>query len=354
MARRKSKKKGGAIKKVILLVILIGGIFAAFFVYDLYKKVYAPNVYEHNGFDFYLFIPTDASYEDVVHILKNRRIIKNEASFRWVAEKMNYPNNINAGKYIIKPSMNNRSLISLLRSGEQKPVKLVIRKHRTTEDLVSHVSGELEADSTVLTNLLNDQVFLRQYGLNPSNVFSIFIANTYEFYWNTNATGFFERMIKEYKRFWTEDRVHKAKQLGLSPLEVITLASIVEEETYRANEKSRIAGVYLNRVKKGMRLEADPTVKYAVGDFTLKRILKVHTRVESPYNTYRNKGLPPGPICIPSLETIEAALNAEQHNYLYFCANADFSGNHNFAATYSQHLANARAYRAELNKRKIR
>ncbi len=352
--KKKNKNNSSTLKKVFLLLLSIAVIWGLVFVYDLYRKVYAPNVKDHSGFNHYLYIASDATYEDVVATLVRRQIIMNEESFKWVAYKMNYPNHINPGRYYIKPKMNNRELISLLRSGEQKPVQVVIKEYRTKEQLIDYVSSVLEADSTILSNLFKDPIFLRQYGLKPESVISIFIANTYEFYWNTSASQFFERMVNEYKKFWNAERLAKAKKLGLTPLEVMTLASIVEEETYRMDENAMVAGVYLNRLKKGMRLEADPTVKFAVGDFTLKRILKEHTRHNSPYNTYRNRGLPPGPICIPSITTIDGTLDAKDHNYLYFCADASFNGYHKFASTYQQHLINARNYRAELDKRTIK
>lgn len=348
------KKKKKVFRTGLFIIGFLIISFAGFYLYDLYKKVYAPNVKEHSGLEHYLYIPSDADFNKVLSILIQRDILIDKNSFVWVAEKMNYAANIHPGRYFVEPGTNNRKLVALLRSGTQKPVRLYIGKYRDKAKLVKYVTSKIEADSTVLLDLLNDKIYLRQYGLNSEIVLSIFISNTYELYWNTSATDFFERMVKEYKRFWTPGRLEKAEALGLTPLEVIILASIVDEETYVTSEKSVIAGVYLNRLKKGMRLQADPTVRYALQDFDIRRVLKKHTQFESPYNTYRNKGLPPGPICVVSPTSIDAVLNSKNHNFYYFCASPDFSGYHKFACTYKEHLQNARNYQKILNQKKIR
>ena len=249
--------------------------------------------------------------------------------------------------------MSINDLANMLRSGNQEAVKLIFNHIRTKEQLVQKISKQLELDANDLLNLLNDSVFLAKYNLNTQTVISIFIPNTYEFWWNTSATGFFERMYSEYEKFWNKERVSKAKEIGLSPLQVIILASIVEEENYRTDEQARIAGVYMNRLKKGMLLQADPTIKFVLGDFSIKRLLYKDLEIDSPYNTYMYTGLPPGPIRIPERSAINAVLNYEKHNFLYMCAKEDFSGYHNFAVSARQHAINAKKYQHALNKLKI-
>jgi UPF0755 protein len=321
---------------VIVLFILIIG-------YSFYHKVYGPNV-EYSGENKYLYIPTGTDYEQLVALLANRKIIRNIEAFQWVAVQMNFPGNVHPGKYRLIPRMSNYELIKLLRSGKQEPVNLVINKFRLKEDMAGFVSEKLEADSATLVMALNDAAYLRSFGFSPATSMAIFIPNTYQLYWNTNAEQFIQRMKKEYDHFWTTDRKSKAIALGLSPVQVITLASIVEEETNYNPEKSRIAGVYLNRIRKHMLLQADPTVRFAIKDFSIKRVRDKHLLFISPYNTYLNEGLPPGPICTPSINSIDAVLNAEQNDYLYFCASREKLGTHVFAKTYEGHLLNARRY----------
>ncbi|MBL4654425.1 MAG: endolytic transglycosylase MltG, partial [Bacteroidia bacterium] len=260
-------------------------------------------------------------------------------------------NKVKSGKYLIYNGVNNWDLVNLLRSGEQKPVRVVLNNIRLKEDLCREVGKQIEADSTVLLSMLNDKYYLRKYSLTTESVMSIFIPNSYEFYWTTSPEQFFERMTKEYKKFWTTQRKKKAELIGFTPLEVSVMASIVQKETAKNDEKARIAGVYMNRYKKDWKLQADPTVIFAVQDFTIRRILKQHLKFDSPYNTYIYTGLPPGPICAPSISSIDAVLNYEDHNYMYFCAKEDFSGYHNFAKTYSQHKVNARKYRKAFKNR---
>jgi UPF0755 protein len=220
--------------------------------------------------------------------------------------------------------------------------------------LAGKLAVQLEADSVELVNVFTDKALAKKMGFeSPLTMFSIFLPNTYEFYWTVKPEEFVERMYKEYKNFWNGARDEKRKRTGLNRVEVATLASIVYEETRKVDEMPRVAGVYMNRLRTGMPLQADPTIKYAMQNFGLRRILKSYLKYDSPYNTYINKGLPPSPICMPSIQAIDAVLNFEKHDYLYFCARPTFDGYHNFAKSYSQHLANARAYQAELNKRKI-
>lgn len=302
----------------------------------------------------YFYVRTGSTYQDVLEGLKEQRIISSAATFDLVARRLDYPNRVKAGRYDIKAGMSNLDIVRILRSGRQAPVKLVINKLRTKTDFIRLVSQNLEADSLAMEAILADAVYLRQFGLNPNTVMAAVVPNTYEFYWNTTAGKVFEKLEKAYDEFWSAERKAKAAALGFTPLEVITLASIVEEETNRNDEKPVIASVYINRLAKGMRLGADPTVKFALQDFSLRRIYNTHTQFDSPYNTYRYSGLPPGPICTPSAKTIDAVLTPAVTSYLFFCAKMDGSGSHAFATTYSEHMANARAYQEALNARGIR
>jgi len=341
------------ILKIIAVLLLISLIVGGAAGYYLYQQIYVPNISEQKK-EYELFIPTGAKFQQVVDSLSKNKILKKTSSFEWVAQQMNYENKIFPGRYIIKRGWNNRELVNLLRSGEQTPLNLTINNIRTKEQLVSLVGQKLEADSVKFAQFLNDSTALAAINFTPENVISVFVSDTYEFWWNTNEKQFFDRMLKEYNKFWTEKRVAQAKERNLTPFEAITLAAIVEEETLKTDEMPRVAGVYLNRLRKEWPLQADPTVKFAVGDFTLRRILKKHLEIESPYNTYLNVGLPPGPIRIPMKKAIEAVLDSETHKYMFFCAKEDFSGYHNFAVTLREHNINARKYQRELNRRKIK
>jgi UPF0755 protein len=241
----------------------------------------------------------------------------------------------------------------MLRAGLQEPVKVTFNNIRYLDQLAKKVSSQIEAEPDSIMKLLENKSFIEKYGFNENTIKCMFLPNTYEFWWNTDAHGFFSKMNQEYETFWNDDREKKAKNLGFTRHEVSTLASIIEEETRKESEKSRIAGVYINRLNKGIRLQADPTVKYAMGNFNIKRVVKNHLTIDSPWNTYKYAGLPPGPIRIPSIKSIDAVLNHEKHDYLYFCAKDDFSGYHVFAKTLSQHNKNARLYQRALNRRKI-
>jgi len=289
----------------------------------------------------------------VVSLLYENNYIINRNSFEWLAEKKNYRNHIYPGRYKLTNGMSNNKLLDLLRSGKQEPVKVVFNNVRTKEQLAGKIAKQIEADSISIMRLLKDKDFIGKYDLNIATISCIFLPNTYEFWWNTSAEKFIDRMNNEYKKFWNEKRLSKAKVLNLTKEDVVTIASIVDEETYKKDEMDDIAGVYINRLRKRMPLQADPTIKFALGDFTVKRILKKHLDIDSPYNTYKFYGLPPGPISIPSIDAIDAVLNYKEHDYLYFCASADFSGYHVFAKTLSQHNVNARAYQRALNKEKI-
>ena len=347
-----AKKNKNKILKLILLTILILLLIGGYKFYDYYKIIYKPNV-ELNTPDKYFYIYSNYNYNDVKKSLIKNHIIIDENSFDWVAGKKHYKQNIKPGRYLIKNNISNNKLINLLRSGEQKPVKVTFNNVRTLEQLAGKVSKYLECDSSQIIDLLKNPETINKYGFNKYTMISMFIPNTYEFYWNTSATDFLKRMAKEYKKFWTDERKQKATKINFSQSQVSTLASIVEQETRKNDEKPIVAGVYINRIHKGIPLQADPTVIYAAGDFTIKRVLKKHLKIKSPYNTYINKGLPPGPICIPSISSINAVLNYKKHNYIYFCAKEDFSGYHNFARTLAEHNANARKYQQKLRQLKI-
>ncbi len=337
-------------KKVFLIIFVV--IAALAVVAFIFGKKYRDFIFNSNvTIDTevaYLYIPNDSNYEDLLVILDTTGYVNNMESFKQVAEWKKYGDKILAGRYEIHDGMSNNELINLLRSGKQSPVKLSFISVRSLPILAGKVAVYIEADSTQIANLLMDPATAQKYGFNKQTFPAMFIPNTYEFYWNTSAEKFLERMADEFKKFWNEDRVAKASKLGMSQSEVSTCASIVESETQKNDEKARIAGVYINRINKGMLLQADPTVVFAVGDFSLKRVLKRHLKIDSPYNTYVYPGLPPGPICIPSVSSIDAVLNYENHSYYYFCAKEDFSGYHVFASSLRQHNNNANRYHRAL------
>ena len=334
-----------------LAILLVSALYTG---YDLYQKVLHNNVVVSEDQGQYLYVSTGSDFDDVCSTLTARGIVKNINTFRWVAEKKNYVNRILPGKYRIKDGMNNNQLINLLRSGDQEVVNVSFQNLRTLEQLSGTVAKNLETDSSSIMSLLTNASYIGKYGFNTFEVMSMFLPNTYEFYWNTSAEEFFERMAQEYKKFWNETRIQKARSMNLSQTEVTILASIVQaEQTIRPDERARVAGLYVNRLKKGMRLESDPTVIFALNDFTVKRVLNVDRNIDSPYNTYQHKGLPPGPINIPDISSINAVLNYEKHNFIFMCAKEDFSGYHYFSNSYREHTLYAQRYRNELNKRKI-
>lgn len=324
-------------------MILVG--IAGFIAYDKYTSIFSPNVPDELN-DPFVIIPTHSSFSDVVDILHMNEQIIDTVSFREVAEMMSYKKPVmRSGRYKINPSWSNRSLIGHLRAGEQEPVNLVLNHGWILEDVASKAAQFIEADSTDLITLFFNENYIKKYEYNTKTLMSLFIPNTYEFLWNTDEKGFFERMVKEHNRFWkSNDRLSKAKRIGLNPFEVYTLASIVEREIAKDEEKRRVAGLYLNRIKIGMKLDADPTAKFATRDFKATRVLYKHTRFDSPFNTYLYKGLPPGPISMASITSIDAVLNSEDHNYYYMCVEPDNPGYHVFAETITEHGKNARKY----------
>ncbi|WP_276362179.1 endolytic transglycosylase MltG [Daejeonella sp. H1SJ63] len=318
---------------------------------NFYLKYFTSNL---TGNKEYLYIKTGSGFEDVYATLKSENILKNPESFLYAAENMEYKSKVKPGRYRLTKGMGNRALINMLKAGNQEPVKIAFQNVRLKHTLAGMVSKKLETDSASISALLDSAAFVQKYGFSTENVYTMFIPNSYEVYWNSSAEKFFERMHDEYVKFWNTERREKAKKISLSQTEVSILASIVDGEALNDNEMPRIAGLYMNRLKKGMKLEADPTVIFANNDFSIRRVLNKHLRINSPYNTYLNTGLPPGPISMPSINAIDAVLNYEKHDYIYMCAKEDFSGYHNYASTLSEHLVNAKKFQQALNERNIK
>jgi UPF0755 protein len=318
---------------------------------NYYLKYFKPNVTDNQE---YLYIPTGSNFKDVFSIIVNKDIVKDTISFLNAAQNMDYPVKVKAGRYRLTKDMSNRSLINMLKAGNQEPVNIAFQNVRLKHTLAGMISKKIESDSTSILGLLDSAAFVEKYGFNTENIYTMFIPNSYEIYWNSNAEKFFLRMHAEYLKFWNVDRKAKASKINLSQADVSILASIVDSEALNDSEMPRIAGLYMNRLLKGMRLEADPTVIFAANDFTIRRVLNKHLRINSPYNTYLNEGLPPGTITMPSINAIDAVLNYEKHDYIYMCAKEDFSGYHNYASNLSQHLQNARKFQDALNQRNIK
>ena len=342
-------------KKKITYFILILLIIAFFGFIFFFKLLFADNIDNHSSKKEHIFyIHTGDTYSKVLKSLKDQHIIKDMESFKLVSSKLKYEESIKPGRYLIDNNTGNLQLVRKLRAGAQDPVKITFNNIQNKEQLAKRIAAQIEATETELLMEFNNQHFLDSLQLTEDNFPTIFLANTYEFYWNTSSKQFISRMLKEYNKFWTEKRKAKAQAIGLTPTEVIILASIVQKESTKYDEYPIISGVYLNRLKIGMPLQADPTVLHALKKLGIsRRVLHADLKIQSPYNTYINKGLPPGPICLPELKSIDETLNAEEHNYLYFCAREDFSGYSNFAESWEQHLENARKYQKALNERNI-
>ncbi|MCB9016873.1 MAG: endolytic transglycosylase MltG [Lentimicrobiaceae bacterium] len=347
------RKSGNKYRRFFLWAVLVIIILMTPVVWLGYKAAFEPNVYTAGAEESYLTIPTGSNFDDVKKELYLHGMIIHRKSFEWIAGLKKYDKMIKPGRYKLTPDMGSLELVNLLRSGKQAPVKVIFNNIRTPDQLAGRISGQIEADSLSIINLLNDSSYLDSLGVTRNSLYTIIIPNTYEFYWNTNARSFINRMKSEADKFWNSDRTKKLAYLHLNKHEVITLASIVEKETNKNDERPRVAGVYLNRLEKGWLLEADPTLVFAHGNFEMRRVLNIHKQIDSPYNTYKYKGLPPGPICLPSVSSIDAVLNREQHNFMFFCAREDFSGYHNFARTLEQHNLNAFKYQQALNRRNI-
>lgn len=337
------------LNKWIVIVFVIALSAIGWRGYQLFKYISEPNIYTPGS----IIIPMNATYDQVIDSLKKHQTIVNYKAFNWVAKRKKYPENVKPGKYLLDKGLTTNQIINMLRSGNQHPVMVTFNNLRFIEELAGDVAKYIEPDSLELITKFNDPAVYEKYGFNKNTFHCMFIPNSYEFYWTTTADQFLERMYMEYKKFWNEERTNKARELGLTPEEVMTVASIVQEESNKRDEKPIIAGLYLNRIKRGIPLQADPTVKFALHNFRIKRVLKTHLAVDSPYNTYKNPGLPPGPINFPEVASIEAVLHATKTPYIYMCAKGDLSGYHNFSTTLAGHLENARKYKASLDSLEI-
>lgn len=337
-------------KKYIFLIVGIILVVVATGITGIITVMNHPFRIEKNT---YLYIDADDNTDSICHKLTTQLQASSLKGFKLLTT-VGGLDPIHPGAYRFSQSDNCLTVYRRLKSGAQTPVNLTLPSVRTVGKLLKTVSHQLMTDSSNLAQLLMDSTYCAQIGYSTETLPCLFIPNTYEVYWTMTPEAFVKRMQKEHDRFWNEERKAKAQSIGLTPEEVATLASIVEEETANNAEKPMVAGLYINRLHADMPLQADPTVKFALQDFGLRRILHTHLETDSPYNTYKHTGLPPGPIRIPSIQGIESVLNYTRHNYLYMCAKEDFSGTHNFAATFSQHLANARKYQQELNRRKIK
>lgn len=331
-------------KKIILSVILLLIIAVAFSGW----KLFGSSVSTSNGEFFY--IKTGSSYSDVSNELVSKKYIKSSQWFDLASKILRY-RKVKPGRYKITSGMSVWKLVRMLRAGNQSQVSFVITKIRTKEDFARKVGKAFETDSLQMINFLNNSDTLKAYGLDTNTVTAVMLPLTYTLNWNSTSENIFQKCFSAYKRFWTKEKSAKADSLHLDRIEVITLASIVEEETLKQSDKPNIASVYLNRIRKGMPLQADPTIKYALKDFALKRITGAHLKIISPYNTYLNKGLPPGPICTPSVESIEAVLNAPGTDYLYFVASSNFDGSSVFTTNLTDHSKYAKLYQQELTRR---
>jgi UPF0755 protein len=341
----KSKKKGKGSLRIVMLIIIGLVLLSAY-------KIFGPNTGTFTKGD-YLYIRTGSDYEKVKAALTEGGFVSDMMSFNMVAQLRKLPAHVHPGKYKIEKGMSNYSIVRMLRNGKQTPVKLTINKLRTKHDFIHLLYSNLEADSTTISQQLNDKEYLSQFGLDTNTMMCAVMPDTYEFFWNTTGDKAFRKIAGNYVKFWDETNKQLAQAQGLTPIKAIIIASIVDEETNIKEDKPKIASVYINRIQRGMKLQADPTVKFAIGDFSIRRVTGKMLQTESPYNTYMYEGLPPGPICTPSANSITAVLQAPKTTYLYFCAKEDFSGYSAFASTFDEQIKNAHAYQKALDARGI-
>lgn len=349
---KKNTKSKKSIKYTILytiLAILLVGLSIG--IDQVYRMCYK-NICTKSGESTYLYVYTRMSLDELMAYMKTDYAIESPYNFRLHAKLLHFTH-VMPGRYKVDAVEADLNFIRRLRNGEQTPVKVTFNNIRTKQQLAKCLSEQLLVDSASIASLLNDANFLKDYGMKPETAVCLFIPNTYEMYWSVSARGLVDKFYSEYKRFWNQERLEKAEKAGLTPVEVAILASIVEEETNKASERPIVAGLYINRLRKGMLLQADPTVKFAVGDFGIRRVLNKHLQIDSPYNTYKYKGLPPGPIRIPTAAAMDAVLNYTKHKYIYMCAKETFNGEHNFATTLAEHNRNAARYQKALNQRRI-
>ena len=337
-------------KKILISIIVFSTLLSSISVY-LYQMFYSPN-FLINQKDKFLIIEDNMNFNDVRNKLIQDTILNDVLSFSVLSKAMKYNQNIKSGAYKIKSNMSNYSLIKMLRSGNQTPINISFNYARKIEDLAKIITKDLKITSDEFMEFINNKKN-DLYGFNKINIMTMFLSDTYEVYWNISIESLFNKMHSEYTKFWNEERINKSNELKMSKIDISILASIVASETIKIDEANIIAGVYINRLKKNMYLQADPTLVYAANDFSIKRVLNKHKKIASPYNTYINKGLPPGPIKLTTKEYIDAVLNYEKHKYIYFCAKDDFSGYHVFAIKLSQHNKNAKKFQKALNNRKI-
>jgi len=341
-------------KRVVLTFAAITGILISIALLWFYFRITKPVIDLKGKKSCYFYIHTGSGFNAVKDSLVKKGFLTDPENFEWLARRKQYIQRVRPGRYRLVNRMHNNSLVNLLRSGKQEPVRIILQNIRTRNELAGKFGRHLEVDSTRLMALFKDPAYLSQFDISPPALFVLFLPDTYEFFWNTSGDQLFRRMYQEYKRFWTQRRRELADSLHLSLGEVVTMASIVEKESNKKEEKPAIAGVYLNRLKKNIPLQADPTIIFAWNDYSIRRVMKIHTEIKSLYNTYSNTGLPPGPICLPSKNSIDAVLHAMNHSYYYFCAREDLSGYHNFATDLEAHNRNARRYQRALNQLNIK
>ena len=335
--------------KISAVVVLILLLISSYIPYVLYAATIQPI----DGKKTYIYIRPNDTFADVIANLQTKATVSHLPAFLKIAKKLQYDTSIRTGRYEIYSGMNYDTFVKTISRNRQTPTRLTFNNIRTKEQLAARLSAQLMTDSTSIADLLSDTVYLASKGLTLETTTIFFIPNTYEVYWTTTPSQLFDRMEQEYNKFWTEERRKKAAAIPLTEIEVITLASIIEEETNKNTELPIVAGIYINRLKKRMLLQACPTVRFALNDFSITRVLHKHLETESPYNTYKYTGLPPGPIRLPAPKSIDAVLNYKKHNYLYMCAKETLNGEHNFAATFTEHQRNAVKYQQALNKRGI-
>lgn len=338
--------------KLVGVVLLVLAVAAGVFGWRMWREFFGPGP-KFATKDRILLIPTGSTFDQVVDSLRSAGMIKDEQAFRWLADRKQYVSKVKPGRYRVPSGVSLNALVNKLRSGEQDPVRITFTNIKGLPQLAGQVAKYIEADSQAVIEAIRDPATVQRLGFKPETIIAMFIPDTYEFWWTVKPEAFVERMAREYKRYWTPERQAAAKALGLSQSEVSTLASIVQSETARADEAPVIAGVYLNRLRIGMPLQADPTLKFALGLDSLSRLWDGDKRVDSPYNTYTHTGLPPGPINLPEPRFMDAVLHPKKHDYLYFCAREDLSGYSDFAVSYEQHQQNARRYQRALNARGI-
>lgn len=339
-------------KMLVGTFMVVFTVMLSSFSFYIWQIIYSPNILVGKE-DQYFAIYPDQDFKTVQNQLYESRIVNDMVSFGVLAKLKKYNQLVKPGLYLLKADMTNIEAINLLRSGDQTPVELTFTQARKLEELPEKIANYMLFEEEEFGQLLLNDTTATFYGFDQYTFISMFIPNTYEVYWTDTPKELLDRMKREYEKFWNETRRSKAAEMGLSPHEIATLASIVEGETKKMDEAPKIAGVYINRLKRGIKLQADPTLVYAVGDFTIRRVLNVHKQVNSPFNTYLYAGLPPGPIALPSGAAIDAVLNYEQHGFIYFCAKDDFSGYHVFAKTLIDHNENARKFQMAMDRERI-